>query len=118
MKIKIFHNPKCSKSRETLKLLNERGLEPEIVLYLKNPPTENELGDIVKKMGMAPKELIRFKEKTASELGLSFSEIRPDAEWLKLMVDHPVLIERPIVLAGDQAALGRPPEKVLKIIDL
>lgn len=97
--------------------MNEKGIEPEIILYLKNPPTENELGDIVRKLGMAPKELIRFKEKTASELGLSFSESRPDAEWLKLMVDHPVLIERPIVVAGDQAAIGRPPEKVLKIID-
>lgn len=111
----ILHNPRCSKSRTTLKLLNEKGIEPEIVQYLKTPPTKSELAEIIQKLDIAPKTLIRFKERTASDLGLSPSDTRPDAEWLQLMSDNPVLIERPIVVHGEKAAIGRPPENILKM---
>lgn len=113
MKISMFHNPKCSKSRETLQILNERGITPELILYLKTPPTEKELSEIVKKLGIAPQNLIRFKEPAASNLGLSLSDTRPEAEWLQLMAEHPILIERPIVMTDKKAVIGRPPEKVL-----
>ncbi len=116
MNISIFHNPKCTKSRETLKLLTDRGIEPKIVLYLQTPPTQKELSEILKKLGMEPKELIRFKEPVAVELGIKPSDKRPEAEWIKLMAENPILIERPIVITPTKAALGRPPENVLKLI--
>jgi arsenate reductase len=113
----IFHNPRCGKSRETLKLLNDRGIEPKIVLYLSTPPTPKELSEILKKLGMKPKDLIRFKEPVAKELGIKPSDHRPDAEWVKRMVEHPILIERPIVMTSKKAVLGRPPENVLELIE-
>jgi len=116
MKVSMFHNPKCSKSRATLKLLNDQDIEPEIVLYLKTPPTETELTDILKKLDMLPQHLIRFKESIAKDLGISLADKRPDAEWIKLMCDNPSLIERPIVITDKKAAIGRPPEKVLNIL--
>ncbi len=116
MNISIFHNPKCSKSRATLKLLNDQKINPEIILYLKNPPTETELSDILKKLDMAPQHLIRFKESLAKDLGISLADKRPDADWIKLMCKNPSLIERPIVITEIKAAIGRPPEKVLDIL--
>lgn len=116
MNISIFHNPKCSKSRATLKLLNDQEITPEIVLYLKTPPTETELSEVLKKLDMAPQHLIRFKESLAKTLGISLADQRPDAEWIKLMVENPSLIERPIVITDKKAAIGRPPEKVLTIL--
>ncbi len=116
MNISIFHNPKCTKSRETLKFLNDRGIEPKIILYLQTPPTQKELSDILKKLGMEPKQLIRFKEPVAGELGIKPSDNRPEAEWIKLMAENPILIERPIVIASTKAVLGRPPESVLELI--
>ena len=116
MHYSIFHNPKCSKSRETLKLLNEKGIQPEIILYLADPPTEKELTTILKKLGLEAKELIRFKEKIAEELGITPSDTRPEEEWVRLMVKNPVLIERPIVITPQRAVIGRPPEKVLELI--
>ncbi len=116
MAVSIFHNPKCSKSRAALKLLNERGIEPGIVFYLKTPPSISELQDIVKNLDIEPKKLIRFKESTAVALGLSISDSRQDSEWIKLMVENPILIERPIVFNADQAVIGRPPENVLGLI--
>jgi len=118
MPISILHNPRCSKSRATLRLLREKGLEPEIIDYLKTPPTENDLGGILQKLKMRPKDLIRFKEAAAKALGLSAKDIRPEAEWVQIMVKHPVLIERPIVIQGERAVIGRPPEKVLEILGL
>lgn len=117
MNLSIFHNPKCSKSRETLKLLNDRGIEPDIILYLQTPPTQKELSEILKKLGMEPKQLIRFKEPVAGKLGIKPSDNRPNAEWIKLMAENPILIERPIVITSKKAALGRPPENVLGLID-
>ncbi|MBI3802461.1 MAG: arsenate reductase (glutaredoxin) [Nitrospirae bacterium] len=116
MNLSIFHNPKCSKSRETLKLLTDRGIEPKVILYLATPPTQKELSEILKKLGMEPKGLIRFKEPVAAELGIKPSDQRPEAEWIKLMVENPILIERPIVITPTKAALGRPPENVLALV--
>lgn len=111
----IFHNPKCSKSRETLALLKDRGFSPRIVEYLKDPPTAAELTAIVKQLGIAPEALVRkgedvYKSKYAGKaLG--------DAEWIAAMVADPILIERPIVLADGKAAIGRPPERVLALLE-
>ena len=118
MNLSIFHNPKCSKSREALKLLNDRGVTPEIILYLQTPPTEKELGTIIKKLGMKASQLIRFKEPVAEALGIKPSDKRPDSEWVKLMVKNPVLIERPIVIAPRKAVIGRPPEAVLALFGM
>lgn len=116
MSISIYHNPRCSKSRTTLGLLEEKGITPEIVTYLDTPPTESELTDILGKLGKKPTDLIRFGESIAKELGLSQNDDRSDAEWVQLMVRNPILIERPIVVNGDKAAVGRPPESVLDIL--
>lgn len=111
----IYHNPKCSKSRETLALLRARGLEPRIVEYLNSPPTAAELASIVAKLGIRPEALVRKGEKVLSAryAGRNLT----DAEWIAAMVADPVLIERPIVVAGDKAAIGRPPESVLSLLD-
>lgn len=112
--MKIFHNPRCAKSRETLALLQSKGHEPEIILYLDTPPNQKELKAIIKKLGIKPEQLIRKGEAIFKEnyKGKSLT----DAEWIKAMVRYPKLIERPIVLNGDKAALGRPPEQVLDIL--
>lgn len=111
----IYHNPKCSKSRETLELLRGRGLEPRIVEYLKTPPTAAELAAIVKQLGIRPEALVRkgediYKSRFA---GKSLT----DAEWIEALVRDPILIERPIVVAGGRAAIGRPPQRVLELLD-
>jgi len=115
MSVTIYHNPKCSKSRETLKLLEARGVEPEIIEYLKEPPTGAELERILTRLGLEPRELMRRKEPEYRKLKLDDpSKTRP--QLIAAMVKHPILIERPIVLKGQKAALGRPPENVLKIL--
>jgi arsenate reductase len=113
---RIFHNPRCSKSRQTLALLEERGLTPDVVLYLESPPSVEELDTLLSQLHKQPLELIRTKEATFKELGLSKGDERPRDEWLALMHAHPILIERPIVVVGDKAAVGRPPESVLDIL--
>ncbi len=115
MTIKILHNPRCSKSRATLQLLQERGIEPEIQLYLETPPSEQELRDILGRLDLGPRELMRKGEAEYRELNLANPDLDDD-ELVRVMVANPRLIERPIVLAGDQAAIGRPPESVLEII--
>lgn len=112
--MKIFHNPRCSKSRQTLQLLQEHGQNPDIVLYLKDNPTYKELEDILEALGMEAKDLIRKGEKVFKEefKGKELSENK----WIQAMVDYPVLIERPIVLHKKKAAIGRPPEKVLELL--
>jgi len=111
----IYHNPRCSKSRATLALLRERGIEPEIVEYLKNPPDENEMARILGMLEMDPLELMRKGEDEYAELGLE--EKKDDhAELIKQMLAHPILIERPIVVKDNKARLGRPPENVLEIL--
>jgi len=110
----IYHNPRCSKSRATLDLLTAHGVEPEVVRYLDQPPTRSELEALLAKLGLQPRELIRSGEKLFAELGLSLDS--PSEDLLAAMVEHPVLIERPIVVRGDRAVLGRPPERVLTLL--
>ncbi len=115
MPAKIYHNPRCSKSRQTLQLLHERGSEPEIVEYLKTPPSADELHRILDLMGMSPRDLMRRKESEYKASGADNPELSDD-ELIQLMVTHPKLIERPIVVNGGKAAIGRPPEQVLDIL--
>jgi arsenate reductase len=115
MTIRIFHNPRCSKSRATLALLQEQGIEPEIVLYLESPPDAGELRIILDKLGMSPRELMRTGEAEFRQQGLD-DESLTDDELITAMVANPKLIQRPIVLAGGRAAMGRPPESVLDIL--
>lgn len=114
-KVRIYHNPRCSKSRETLQLLKEKGIEPEVVLYLDTPPTEAELRRILGMLGLSARELMRKKEQPYMDLGLDRDSLT-EKELIRAMVENPVLIERPIVIKGGKAALGRPPEKVLGVV--
>ena len=115
MSITIYHNPKCSKSRQTLKLLEEQATGIDVIEYLKNPPTVKKLKEILSLLKISPRELMRKKETEYKELMLSNSNLG-DKDLIESMVKHPILIERPIVLANGKAALGRPPENVLNII--
>lgn len=116
MSVSIYYNPKCSKCRATLALLQEKGIEPELIHYLDTAPSVAALAAILKKLGKGPKAIIRFNEEVAKELGISPTDERPDAEWLQLISTNPLLLERPIVINGDRAAIGRPPENVLEIL--
>ena len=111
----ILHNPRCSKSRETLALLEQRGLRPRIVEYLAEPPGAAELGRILDLLGIGPRELMRRNEAEYAELGLDDPALGREA-LITAMHQHPRLIERPIVLANGRAAIGRPPEAVLAIL--
>ena len=111
----IYHNPRCSKSRETLQLLQEKGIEPDVVLYLETPPDAKTLQSLLKKLGLKPRELMRSKEAEFKEMGLQAPDLSDD-QLIAAMVACPKLIERPIVVNGSKAALGRPPENVLDIL--
>jgi len=111
----IYHNPRCSKSRQTLALLEDRGTSPRIVDYLQTPPSAAELKTILKKLGLRPRDLMRKGEPRYAELGLKDRDLDDDA-LIALMVANPILIERPIVVSGGKAAIGRPPESVLEIL--
>ena len=115
MSVTIYHNPKCSKSRQTLELLSAKGITPTIIEYIKNPPTVEKLKEILSQLGIAPRDLMRKKEDTYKELDLGISSLS-DIDLIDLMVEHPILIERPIVIANGKAVLGRPPEQVLDIL--
>lgn len=111
----IYHNPRCSKSRTTLALLEEQGQQPEVIQYLKTPPTAAELEKILTMLGLEPRELMRNKEKEYREAGLDDDSLTR-TQLIDAMVKYPRLIERPIVIKNGKAALGRPPEKVLDIL--
>ena len=113
--VTLYHNPRCSKSRQTLALLRDRGIEPEIIEYLKTPPDAATISDFLDKLGIRAIELIRRKEAPFAELGLAASEDN-DAALIAAMALNPILIERPIVVAGEDARIGRPPEDVLDIL--
>lgn len=115
MTITIYHNPRCSKSRQTLQLLTEHGMEPEVINYLDTPPTHAELERILQLLHLEPRELMRRKEEEYAGLGLDDPALSRSA-LIDAMVQHPRLIERPIVIRGRQAVIGRPPEKVLEIL--
>lgn len=113
--ITIYHNPRCSKSRQTLALLQEKGIEPVVVEYLKDTPDAATLKDVIGKLGISPRELLRTKEAEYKEHGLNDTSVSDEA-IVGAMIASPKLIERPIVVHGDQARIGRPPEQVLEII--
>ena len=114
-KIRIYHNPRCSKSRQTLALLHDKRLQPEVIEYLGTPPSAAELERILKMLGMHPRQLLRTKEAEYRELGLDNTKLT-NKQLVKAMVEHPKLIERPIVVCNGKAAIGRPPEAVLEIL--
>ncbi|MDH5436675.1 MAG: arsenate reductase (glutaredoxin) [Gammaproteobacteria bacterium] len=115
MSITIFHNPRCSKSRATLELLNEHQQKPEIIEYLKCPPSREQLVTILEQLGMQPRDLIRKHEAPYNENNMDDPALTYD-ELINLMIQHPVLIERPIVIHHDKVIIGRPPENVLQIL--
>ncbi len=111
----IYHNPKCSKSRQTLGMLEEKGIEPDIIEYLKTPPDAATLDGLLTKLGREPRELMRKKEAPYKELGLDDEGLSRDT-LIKAMIENPILIERPIVVKDGQVRVGRPPEDVLEIL--
>jgi arsenate reductase (glutaredoxin) len=113
--ITIYHNPRCSKSRQTLKLLEDKGIEPEIVLYLDTPPDKATLEELLGKLGIEPRNLLRKGEADYKENKLKNPDLS-DEQLIDFMAKYPKLIERPIVISGKKAALGRPPEAVLDIL--
>jgi arsenate reductase len=113
-KVTIYHNPRCTKSRQTLQLIRDAGVEPEIVEYLKSPPTTAEVDSILKKLKLEPLEAMRRKEVVYSELGLNGDTPREDA--IRAMAENPILLERPIVVRGRKAIIGRPPENVNNLL--
>lgn len=113
--VTLYHNPRCSKSREALNLLREQGHEPDVILYLETPPNAKTLKAIVKKLGISTRELLRKGEDAYKDLNLA-DETLSDAALIKAMIENPKLIERPIVINGDKAVIGRPPENALQII--
>lgn len=113
----IYHNPRCSKSRQTLQLIEERGVPVEVVLYLKETPDVDTLTEVLKKLGQPVQSMLRPKEETFKNLGLSLEDTRSDRDWLTLVHENPILLERPIVVSTEKAIIGRPPENVLSLID-
>ena len=111
----IYHNPRCSKSRQTLELLRARGIEPEIIPYLDHPPDPTALRELLRKLGMPPRQLLRKGEPEYRSEGLDDPDCS-EAQILAAMSAHPRLIERPIVVRGERAVLGRPPENVLELL--
>ena len=115
MSVTIYHNPRCSKSRQTLQLLKDKGIEPEIIEYLQTPPDAAMLDEYLTKLGMEPRQLMRRKEAPYKELNLADDSL-DRAALIAAMVENPILIERPIVVSDGKVALGRPPESVLEIL--
>ena len=111
----FYHNPRCSKSREALKLLRDKGIDPQVVEYLKTPPGLDTLDEILTQLGMEPRDLMRKKEAPFKELGLDDPDVSRKA-LIAAMVENPILIERPIYRKNGKTRLGRPPEKVLEIL--
>lgn len=112
MTIKIYHNPRCTKSRQTLELLHSKGIEPQVILYLETPPTKSEIKEILTKLKLSVQEIIRKNEE-------EFKAVKnlSDEELITAITKTPKLLERPIVINGSKAAIGRPPENVLKILN-
>ncbi|OLU30391.1 arsenate reductase (glutaredoxin) [Pseudomonas sp. PA27(2017)] len=111
----LYHNPRCSKSRAALQLLEERDLQPVVVHYLDTPPSAAELREVLNKLGLPPRQLLRSGEDEYRELGLA-NQALSDEDLIEAMAAHPRLIERPILIAGERAAIGRPPENILELL--
>lgn len=114
--MKLFHNPKCSKSRAALALLQEKGVDVDIVTYLDTPPDEADFAALLDKLTTPAISAIRFGEDIAKELGLSADDDRDVAAWAKILAQHPRLLERPIAVVGERAVVGRPPELILELL--
>lgn len=114
--VSIYHNPRCSKSRAALGLLRDAGCDPTIILYLEEPPTAKQLKSLLGRMGVSARDIMRTKEAKYKELGLADTSLDDDA-LIEQIVTNPILMERPIVIAGDQARLCRPPERVHELLD-
>jgi arsenate reductase (glutaredoxin) len=114
-KVEIWHNPRCSKSRAALELLKERGIEPQVVLYLEEAPARERIEAVLELLGVEPRELMRKAEEPFKKLNLGDPK-RSRRELIDALAAHPILIERPIVIAGRRAVIGRPPERVLEIL--
>ena len=115
MSVTIFHNPRCSKSRQTLSLIQEKNIDINIIEYLKTPPDISQLKQILKKLGYEPRQLMRKSEQIYKDLDLG-NENKTTEDLVIAMAQNPILIERPIVLSGEKAVIGRPPESVLNIL--
>lgn len=115
MSVTIYHNPRCTKSRQTLALLEARGIKPQVIEYLQTPPSAKELDAILKMLGMAPRDLMRKQEAPYGEQNLASPE-KTRAQLIEAMIASPILIERPIVVSNGKAAIGRPPENILEIL--
>jgi arsenate reductase len=113
--VTIYHNPRCTKSRQTLQLLEEKGITPEVVLYLETPPSKETVKELLSKLGKKPLEIVRKNEAEFCALGLNAADTSDD-QIINGIVSAPKLLERPIVVKGDKAAIGRPPENVLAIL--
>ncbi|MBK7094676.1 MAG: arsenate reductase (glutaredoxin) [Saprospiraceae bacterium] len=114
MKFKIYHNPRCGKSRDALKYLHQKEIETEIILYLQNTPTFEELKDVICKLKLKPIDLIRKQEKVFTE---SFSNLNlSDEDWIHAMVANPILIERPVIISDNEAVIGRPKERIEELL--
>ena len=114
-KVQILHNPRCSKSRQTKEILENQGVDASVVEYLKTPPTKAQLEEILGMLGLEPRELMRKNESAYKDNNLGDDSLTRE-QLIQAMVDNPILIERPIVIKGNKAAIGRPPEKVLEIL--
>lgn len=114
--MEIWHNPRCSKSRESKALLDEAGAQAAVRRYLDDPPTADELRSVLDKLGMAPWELVRFGEQDARDLHLKDRPREDPEAWIAILALHPRLIERPIVISNDRAVIGRPPSTVLSLL--
>lgn len=114
-KATIYHNPRCSKSRNSLQILNEHNVVIEEVRYLQTPPSKQELAELCELMQLKPEQIVRRGEAVFKELNLAGAQLNDD-EWLNILIDNPILIERPIVKMGNKAVMGRPPENVLQLL--
>ncbi|MDC0188726.1 arsenate reductase (glutaredoxin) [Gammaproteobacteria bacterium] len=115
MPVTILHNPRCSKSRQSLELLTNNGVDAQVILYLQDPPTSSEIKNILKKLNLSPSEILRRGETRFKELAISLEDIDDD-QLITLMAENPILIERPIIFNETKAVIGRPPENTLDII--
>ncbi|MDC0064601.1 arsenate reductase (glutaredoxin) [Gammaproteobacteria bacterium] len=113
--LSIFHNPRCSKSRKTLEIIEINDVEVQVILYLQDPPSVSELNSLLKKLGMKASELVRKRESIIKELDIDLSSISND-DLISIMAEHPILIERPIVFNESSAIIGRPPENVEELL--
>lgn len=114
MKFQIYHNPRCGKSREALQYLQLKGIETEIILYLQNTPTFEELKDVIRKLNIKPFDLIRKKEKIFTDN--NNDSVLTDDEWVEVMINNPILIERPVIISESKAVIGRPKERIEELL--